>query len=795
MGDKRRLHANKDVSSSRDIEARSVMAQEQQKNELDRVNVQLHEDLKERVGTDAELTRYTEQLEQYKAMIDLASDGIIVRDLGDRITYWNKGAASLYGWSAADAQGKVTHSLLQTVHPLPLKEIRQTLFENGRWEGELTHTTQTGERIIVESHQTVYYKDGEPAAIFEINTDITERKRVEDQLHATALYTRGLIETSLDPLVTISAEGTITDVNKATEEVTGRSRDELIGSDFSDYFTEPDKARQGYRQVFSKGFVRDYPLAIRHRSGATTDVLYNATVYRNEAGDVQGVFAAARDITEQKRAEEELRATSLYARNLIEASLDPLVTISADGRITDANRASEDVTGRSRDELIGSDFSDYFTEPDKAQTGYQQVFADGFVRDYPLSVRHKSGSVTDVLYNATVYRNEAGDVQGVFAAARDITEQKRIEQKIRDQAELLDLAKDAVVVRSLDHRALSWNKGAERLFGWTKEEALGKHIPTLLRTIYPTSLEDAQAELFEHGHWNGDVQCTRRDGTQLIVEHRFTLKRDDRGNPSLMLTLSNDVTERIQAEQRINEMVAQLERTNKELARSNADLKQFAYVASHDLQEPLRAIVSYVQLLDRRYKGQFDERADRYITHAVEGGKRMQTLINDLLTYSRVETRAKTFEQVDMEEVFADAIQNLKVAVEESGAQVTHAPLPRVNGDDAQLTQVFQNLIGNAIKFRSDRPPEVYVAAEQDGDTWRFSVKDNGIGIGMEYADRIFTLFQRLHTRRDYSGTGIGLAICKRIVERHGGQIWVESIPGSGSTFYFTLPNQHIEAT
>ncbi|MGZ4949050.1 MAG: PAS domain S-box protein [Halobacteriota archaeon] len=671
MGDKRRLHANKDVSSSRDIEARSVMAQEQQKNELDRVNVQLHEDLKERVGTDAELTRYTEQLEQYKAMIDLASDGIIVRDLGDRITYWNKGAASLYGWSAAEAQGKVTHSLLQTVHPLPLKEIRQTLFENGRWEGELTHTTQTGERIIVESHQTVHYKDGEPAAIFEINTDITERKRVEDQLHATALYTRGLIETSLDPLVTISAEGTITDVNKATEEVTGRSRDELIGSDFSDYFTEPDKARQGYRQVFSKGFVRDYPLAIRHRSGATTDVLYNATVYRNEAGDVQGVFAAARDITEQKRSE----------------------------------------------------------------------------------------------------------------------------QKIRDQAELLDLAKDAVVVRSLDHRALSWNKGAERLFGWTKEEALGKHIPTLLRTIYPTSLEDVEAELFEHDHWNGDVQCTRRDGTQLIVEHRFTLKRDDRGNPSLMLTLSNDVTERIQAEQRINEMVAQLERTNKELARSNADLKQFAYVASHDLQEPLRAIVSYVQLLDRRYKGQFDERADRYITHAVEGGKRMQTLINDLLTYSRVETRAKTFEQVDMEEVFADAIQNLKVAVEESGAQVTHAPLPRVNGDDAQLTQVFQNLIGNAIKFRSDRPPEVYVAAEQDGDTWRFSVKDNGIGIGMEYADRIFTLFQRLHTRRDYSGTGIGLAICKRIVERHGGQIWVESIPGSGSTFYFTLPNQHIEAT
>ncbi len=243
-------------------------------------------------------------------------------------------------------------------------------------------------------------------------------------------YVRSLIEASLDPLVTISPEGKITDVNRATEEVTGVPREQLIGSDFSDYFTEPEKARDGYKQVFSQGLVRDYPLAIRHRSGRIVDVLYNASVYRNEAGQVQGVFAAARDITERKKLETQLRLTSLYARNLIEASLDPLVTISSEGKITDVNKATEEVTGVTREHLIGSDFSDYFTEPVKAREGYRQVFSQGFVKDYPLAIRHTSGRVIDVLYNASVYRNEAGQVQGVFAAARDITERKKMEQEL-----------------------------------------------------------------------------------------------------------------------------------------------------------------------------------------------------------------------------------------------------------------------------------------------------------------------------------------------------------------------------
>ncbi len=276
------------------------------------------------------------------------------------------------------------------------------------------------------------------AANVSLQTEITERKQIAEALRQTSLYARSLIEASLDPLVTISPEGKITDVDKATEMVTGVSRDHLIGSDFSDYFTEPGKAREGYRKVLAEGQVRDYPLTIRHASGRTTEVLYNATVYRNEAGQVQGVFAAARDVTDRKRMEGELRRASLYARSLIEASLDPLVTISPEGKVTDVNEATERVTGVSRGRLVGSDFSDYFTEPEKAREGYQKVIAEGLVRDYPLTIRHVSGRTTDVLYNAALYRDEAGNVQGVFAAARDITERKRAElEKDRLAAELL----------------------------------------------------------------------------------------------------------------------------------------------------------------------------------------------------------------------------------------------------------------------------------------------------------------------------------------------------------------------
>ena len=314
--------------------------------------------------------------------------------------------------------------------------------------------------------------------------------------------------------------------------------------------------------------------------------MYNAAVYRNEAGEVQGVFAAARDVTERKRMEEELRTASLYARSLIEASLDPLVTISPEGRITDVNRATEEVTGVTRDHLVGSDFSEYFTEPAKASAGYQKVLSEGQVVDYPLTIRHASGRTTDVLYNAVVYRNEAGGLQGVFAAARDITERKRAEEE--------------------------------------------------------------------------------------LSKYRLHLE----------------------------ELVAQ--RTD-ELARSNQDLEQFAYVASHDLQEPLRVVTGYLQLIEGRYKGKLDADADEFIDYAVDGAKRMQQLIS---RPAGLLARGDARPAFPADRRGGGAGEDLDGLAEDDrgdGAVITHDPLPTVPADETQLVHLFQNLIGNAIKFRSER--------------------------------------------------------------------------------------------
>jgi len=290
-------------------------------------------------------------------------------------------------------------------------------------------------------------------------------------------------------------------------------------------------------------------------------------------------------------------------------------------------------------------------------------------------------------------------------------------------------------------------------------------------------------------------------GTLLLLDLPVLDRMDDAVkavtllSPPMALALRNALA-RQQIEKQAREIqryAAELEQLVRgrtaELARSNAELEQFAYVASHDLQEPLRMVSSYVQLLAHRYQDKLDSDANEFIAFAVDGAKRMQALINDLLSFSRVGTRGKPFEPTDCGLALDCALDNLRVAIEESGATVIRAPLPTVAGDATQLTELFQNLIGNAVKFRRPQePPRVEVAAERRAGEWLFSVRDNGIGLDMRFAERIFMIFQRLHTRREYPGTGIGLAMCKKIVERHGGRIWVESAPGKGATFYFTIP-------
>jgi signal transduction histidine kinase len=294
---------------------------------------------------------------------------------------------------------------------------------------------------------------------------------------------------------------------------------------------------------------------------------------------------------------------------------------------------------------------------------------------------------------------------------------------------------------------------------------------------------DKNRNRFQQIQWVLFCSCLALTFLGGAVLYRFESQRS-RHLQELILT-----GERLAAEAQGHMRTAQkLAKKTEEMERSNKDLQQFAYVASHDLQEPLRMVSSYVQLLQRRYKGRLDADADDFIGFAVDGATRMQHLIQGLLSYSRINTHGNLPSPTDIGEVLHQVITNLGLAIDESGARITHESLPVVEADGTQLVQLFQNLVANAIKFCSALPPQVHVSVDREDPYWLFSVRDNGIGLDPDYDDRIFTIFQRLHTRLDYPGTGIGLAICKRIVERHGGSIWVKSAPGEGSTFYFTLP-------
>jgi PAS domain S-box-containing protein len=755
-------------------------------------------DVTEQKRAEAELKKHKEQLEKaYKLLKESEEDLAEAQKMAhlgnwnwnivNNELYWSDEIYRIFGRTPQEFRATYD-SFLSYVHPEDREYVNNAVKEalNGKTYS-IDHRiilASGEERIVHEQAEVIFNEEHIPVRMRGTVQDITEQKKAEKALKLANAYNRSLIEASIDPFVTISPDGKITDVNNSTEIVTGYSRKELIGTDFSDYFTEPEKAREGYQRVFQEGSVRNYPLEIRHRNGNITPVLYNASVYRNEAGEVVGIFAAARDITEQKKAEEALRLSNIYNRSLLEASLDPLVTIGSDGKITDVNRATELVTGCSRNELIGTDFSDYFTEPEKAREGYQRVFREGLVRDYPLEIRHQNGHLTPVLYNASVYRDESGRIIGIFAAARDITELKKTEEALRlsniYNRSLLETSLDPLVTIGPDGKITDVNRATELVTGCSRNELIGADFSDYFTE--PEKAREGYQQVFREGLvLDYELAIQHRNGNVTPVLYNASVYRDEAGEVIGVFAAARDITEQKKAEQLLK---LKLE----ELARSNEELEQFAYVSSHDLQEPVRMIASYLQLLHRKYQGKLDEKADKYIYFAVDGASRMQNLINDLLEFSRVTTKAREFEPTDCKLLLDQVLFDLDVSIKENEASISYSTLPVVMADSIQLAQVFQNLISNAIKFRSDKAPEIEISAKKKADEWLFSVQDNGIGIDPKFSERIFEVFKRLHKKEEYPGTGIGLSICKKIVERHGGHIWVESEPGKGSTFYFTLP-------
>jgi PAS domain S-box-containing protein len=646
--------------------------------------------------------------------------------------------------------------------PKKAREGYQQVFAKGYVaDSPLTLRHKNGKLTDVLYNATVYKDDaGNVLGMLATARDITQVKQ-------TSQYARSLIEASLDPLVTISTEGKITDVNEALVRATGVEREKIIGTDFSDYFTEPEKAREGYQQVFANGFVADSPLTLRHKNGKLTDVLYNATVYKDDIGNVLGMLATARDITQVKR-------TSQYARSLIEASLDPLVTISTEGKITDVNEALVKATGVEREKIIGTDFSDYFTEPEKAREGYQQVFAQGFVADSPLTLRHKNGKLTDVLYNATVYKDNSGNVLGMLATARDITQVKRTSQYARS---LIEASLDPLVTISTEGKITDVNEALVKATGVGREKIIGTDFSDYFTE--PEKAREGYQQVFAKGFVaNSPLTLRHKNGKLTDVLYNATVYKDDAGNVLGMLATARDITAQRKQEVKIKTL-------NEELEQRIIELESFSYSVSHDLRAPLRAIDGFIAIFLNKYLEKVDQEGQRLLSNVRRNVNKMGSLIDELLTLSRIGMKDIQITTINMNELVNTVLEEL---YEMRGkANVTIGDLGKAQGDIALIKQALVNLLSNAFKYSYKKEnPRIEIGCNE-GDKMNYYIKDNGVGFDMEYSNKLFGVFQRLHDPQEYQGIGVGLAIVKRIITRHGGQVWAEGKEGEGATFYFSL--------
>jgi PAS domain S-box-containing protein len=479
---------------------------------------------------------------------------------------------------------------------------------------------------------------------------------------------------------------------------------------------------------------------------------------------------------------ENLTRSEADLRAILDNMTDIFYRTDAQGRILMLSHSVETVLGYPVDELLGRLAADiYANSHDRIALLDAMEAKGGSVTDYELQMRHKNGIALWLSISCRMRLDDTGQRVGTEGVLRLIEERKRAEVNIQESRSmiraLLDASADAIMLIEPDGKILAVNGVTAGRFGHTADELSG----TSLWDLFPPEVSAARRKACQAVLDSGEpVHTLDRRGDRYLDNSIFPVT--GRNDAVVRLAIySRDITVQKLAETKIAAYVAEMER-------SNAELEQFAYVASHDLREPLRMITSYLQLIEQRYSSQLDDEAKEFIAFAVGGATRMKQLITDLLTYSRVQTNRENFKPVDLNILVGNVLQNLKSMIADTEAQVDVDPLPTILGNGALLLQLFQNLINNAIKFRSAQPPCIELRVERAGPMWQFSVRDNGIGFDPRYANRIFVLFQRLHSQAKYSGTGIGLTICKKVVESHAGEIWVESEPGVGSTFFFTLP-------
>jgi PAS domain S-box-containing protein len=771
-----------------------------------------------------------------QSVLDSGSDLIMVIDPAGLIVSQSLAVRRMLGFGQAELVGEI---LFNFVHE---EDKRQLYFGfHNVISGLLTdatvefrHRTRDGSYCMLEASVSKL-REASVASVVLTCRDISKRKQAEEALLKAGALQRAIFNSANFSSIATDAKGVIQIFNVGAERMLGYTAAEVMNkitpadiSDSQELIARATALSVELRTTITPGFealvfkaargIEDiYELTYIRKDGSRFPAIVSVTALRDAQDAIIGYLLIGTDNTARKRVEAEqmkldqrLRDQQFYTRSLIESNIDALMTTDPSGIISDVNKQMEALTGCTRDELIGAPFKNYFTDPERAEVGIKRVLSEKKVTDYELTARARGGKETVVSYNATTIYDRDRKLQGVFAAARDVTERKQAEQELSEKARLLDLSNDAIIVRDLDDKISSWNKGAEKLYGWASEEAIGKHLDSLLQTEFPKPMEEILAQLQSDGEFSGEVVQIVRDGRRVAVLCRWVL---DRGTKSI-LTSYTDITERRMLE---DSLVARAS----DLVRADRSKDEFLAMLAHELRNPLAPLRNAVEILQTA-GASADEcgQAQRIIGRQIQNMTRM---IDDLLDVSRI-TEGKI--ELRREPVAIADILTAAASVARSGirarSQMLEISLPAepifVDGDATRLDQVFGNLLGNACKY-SDAGCHIWLSAEAapaagsplsaepgdmedrspEGDEGRtpgplevvVRVRDNGIGISPELLPHIFDLFVQ-STRaldRAHGGLGIGLTLVQRLVKLHGGS--VEACSGGighGSEFIVRLP-------
>lgn len=744
-------------------------------------------------AVNEKLTAETKKTRHY---LDISEALIVELDRKGDVLAVNTKVKDILGYSPQELTGRNWFDIFV---PAEMKKTVQEPFEKMMageggnieyFENQLP--AKSGEMKTIYWHNTLIKdKTGKIIKTLSSGIDITGLKKVEKELGEAEHRFEMVFEKSMAGKSLTAPDGKLLKINNAFAQMLGYTVEEMQSVNFA-AITHPDDmagSRECIRCLMA-GERDNYRLEKRYihknKSIVWTDV--STSLLRDGAGKPLYFITTIMDTNHRKNMEIAVAESEEKFRSTFEQAQVGVVLVSGDKKFIKVNEKFCKITGYTAEELYAKTFPEltYKDDVEKDIAGVKEVAAGK--RDlYQAEKRYvkKDGSIAWATTTVSAVKKD-GKFVNFVAVIEDISLKKKAEELLTASEEkyrqLFTAMSQGLAVheaimdsdgRMIDYRFIDVNASYEKVTGWKRDEIIGKTIKQVLPGVESVWLETfgrvvktGVAEYLED--YAAGLKKYYGTFTYRIKQDRFAV-------------LVTDVTER-------RKMQEELKKTMQNLERSNKELEQFAFVASHDLQEPLRAVTGYIQLLEKKYLGRLDKDADRYLKEVVDGSGRMRALINDLLAFSRIESKVNELKEIDMNAVFDTVIYGLGKAMSESSAEITKDRLPKVMADEIHMVQLLQNLIGNGIKFHGANKPQIHVSAKQEGKEIVFSVKDNGIGIEKEYYEKIFVIFQRLHGREEYPGTGIGLAICKKIVERHNGRIWVESEPGKGSTFYFTLP-------